>query len=60
VREHGDFTYAGGIAAAIGFNAGRDAGVAGQRPARRWALEPGRVARANEKAGAVRVGWFSK
>jgi hypothetical protein len=55
VREYGDFTYAGGVAAAMGFNSGRDAGVAGRRPAPRPALEPGRVARANEKAGAVRV-----
>jgi len=30
----------GGIRAAIGFDAGRDAGVAGQRPAPRSALEP--------------------
>jgi len=29
-----------GIRAAIGFDAGRDAGVAGQRPAPRLALEP--------------------
>jgi len=45
----------GGICAAMGFDVGRDAGVAGQRPAPRSGLEPQRngtlVAQGHENAG---------